>query len=165
MRNHDVYHLDRVRRRLKREVHSDLAFRLNQSEKIPAAVVGVGICFWDLVNLVIIWLPALTLALPSPSTRDRIRRLAAAWPAWVAVIVPLVLYQWGYSMAKHGSPTSPGLSLFGRFVGSWRLEWSGTDSDGRPAQALVGGHDLEQAGRVFAIGAVRIGAPKVTPSA
>ncbi|HEY2636498.1 MAG TPA: hypothetical protein VGI54_03845, partial [Solirubrobacteraceae bacterium] len=28
------------------------------------------------------------------------------------------------------------LDLFGRFVGSWRLDWSGRDAAGRPAQAV-----------------------------
>jgi hypothetical protein len=28
------------------------------------------------------------------------------------------------------------LRLFGQFVGSWRLEWSGTDPEGRPARAI-----------------------------
>lgn len=82
-----------------------------------AVATAVGICFWDGVNLLIVWLPVLTLTVSSGSLTQRLRAVVSCWPAWIALLVPLILYQYLYSMSKHGSPTTPHLGMLLRLIG------------------------------------------------
>ncbi|MDX6229093.1 MAG: hypothetical protein QOI76_2483 [Frankiales bacterium] len=85
-----------------------------------ATATGVGICFWDPANLIIIWLPTLEFALAGPTFLERIRAVARAWPMWLALLVPLVAYQAYYLQHDYASPSAVRAELYLHFLSvSW----------------------------------------------